>query len=159
MDFDSAFAKLMHHEGEFADHPDDPGGATRYGITEAVARANGYQGDMRELPLATAKAIYKTMFWDTLQADKIHPALRFDVFDAAVNSGVGQAVRWLQRAVGTKEDGIIGPITLDATQRNNPDKARAQMVGYRLRMMTQLKTWPSFGRGWANRIATNLIGD
>jgi lysozyme family protein len=159
MNFDQAFAKLLHHEGGWSDHAMDPGGKTMYGITEAVARANGYTGDIRDLTTAQAKEIYKKAYWDAIQADKIHPTLRFDTFDAAVNSGVGQAARWLQRAVGAKEDGIIGPMTLDATQRNNPEASRSKMIGYRLLMMTQLKTWPHFGRGWARRVAENLIGD
>lgn len=159
MTFDQAFAKLLHHEGGWSDHAQDPGGKTMYGITETVARANGYTGDIRDLTPAQAKEIYRKAYWDAVQADKIHPVLRFDVFDAAVNSGVGQSVRWLQRALGVKEDGIIGPVTLDAAQGGDPEKARAKMVGYRLRMMADLKTWPSFGRGWARRIADNLIGD
>ena len=58
MNFDTAFAKLLGHEGDFSDHPADPGGATRFGITEAVAREVGYRGDMRELPVDLAKRIY-----------------------------------------------------------------------------------------------------
>jgi lysozyme family protein len=159
MTFDEAFAKVLGHEGEYSDHPDDPGGKTMYGITEAVARANGYMGDIKDITTAQAKEIYRKAYWDRVQADKIHPVLRFDVFDAAVNSGVGQSIRWLQRAVNVKEDGIIGPVTLGAVQGSNPEKARSRFLGYRLLMLTNLKTWPSFGRGWARRVAENLIGD
>ena len=57
MTFDEAFHKLLGHEGGFVDHPSDPGGATRWGVTERVARQWGYAGSMRELPVETAKAI------------------------------------------------------------------------------------------------------
>ena len=57
MNFERAFEKLLGHEGGFVDHPKDPGGATRYGITQRVARANGYEGDMRNLPISEAKRI------------------------------------------------------------------------------------------------------
>ena len=157
MTFDRAFAKLLHHEGGWSEHANDPGGKTMYGITETIARANGYTGDMKDLTVAQAKEIYKAAFWDAIQADKLHPVFRFDVFDAAVNSGIPQAVRWLQRAVGVTEDGIMGPVTIDATHRNNPEAARSRMIGFRLHMMTQLKHWPSFSRGWARRIADNLV--
>ncbi len=57
MNFDTAFTKVLGHEGGFSDHPDDPGGKTRFGVTEAVARRVGYKGEMRELPLDLAKQI------------------------------------------------------------------------------------------------------
>ena len=69
MNFDAAFTKLLGFEGDFSNDKDDPGGATRYGITETVARANGYSGSMRELPVDFAKAVYKRFYWDAVQAD------------------------------------------------------------------------------------------
>ena len=102
MNFDTAFEKLVGFEGDYSNDKDDPGGATRYGITEQVARENGYSGSMRELPLDFAKAVYKRKYWDAIQADSLPPAVRYAVFDSAVNSGVGQATRWLQRALGVK---------------------------------------------------------
>ena len=64
MTFDQAFEKLLGHEGGFSDHPSDPGGATRYGITQRVARLNGYIGDMRELPIDKAKDIARREYWN-----------------------------------------------------------------------------------------------
>lgn len=159
MNFDQAFEKLIGHEGGYSNHPDDPGGETMFGVTSRVARANGYAGSMRDLPLATAKAIYRSSYWDSVRADELPDAVRFDVFDASVNSGPGQAVRFLQRATGSTDDGRLGPLTMRAVKAMDPQLLDKRLNGYRLRFMCELKTWPSFGRGWASRIATNLIED
>ncbi len=156
MDFDTAFHKLLGHEGGFVDHPKDPGGATNWGITQAVARENGYTGDMRDLPVDTAKAIYSSQYWVPVRAEELPPTVRYAVFDAAVNSGVSQAIRWLQRAVGVRDDGIIGPVTLAAVRQRDPQALAASMLGQRLEFMASLPTWPAFGRGWARRIASLL---
>ena len=153
MDFDRAFDILLKHEGGFSDHAADPGGKTRFGVTEAVAREVGYRGDMRELPLDLAKRIYKDRYWDAVRADELPEAVRYAVFDAAVNSGPRQAIRWLQRAVGAKDDGIIGPKTLAAVRAADPERVLRRILAQRLRFMTELPNWPAFGRGWARRIA------
>ena len=153
MNFDQAFGILLKHEGGFSDHPADPGGKTRFGITEAVAREVGYRGDMRELPIDLAKRIYKERYWDAVRADELPEAVRYVVFDAAVNSGPRQAIRWLQRAAGAKDDGIIGPQTLAAVRAADPEQLVRRMLAQRLRFMTGLPNWPAFGRGWARRIA------
>lgn len=158
MDFDTAFHRLLGHEGGYSNHPSDPGGETMWGVTARVARANGYTGDMRSLPLATAKAIYRKLYWDAVRADELPEGLRFDVFDAAVNSGVRQAALWLQRAVGVADDGVIGPQTLRAVAQAPQERTLRRMAGMRLRFMTDLPTWSAFGRGWARRIADNLVG-
>jgi lysozyme family protein len=157
MQFDEAFHTLLGHEGGFVDHPSDPGGATNWGITEAVARSNGYKGQMRYLPVELAKRIYRIQYWDPCRADDLPAPLRYPVFDAAVNSGVDQAAKWLQRAVGVIADGKIGPKTVAAANSIPPDKAARRMLGERLRFMTDLKTWGSFGKGWARRIASLLM--
>jgi lysozyme family protein len=156
MNFDQAFDILLKHEGDYSDHQSGPGGKTRYGITEAVAREAGYRGDMRELPIDLAKRIYKSHYWDAVRADELPEAVRYAVFDAAVNSGRRQAIRWLQRAVGAKDDGIIGPVTLAAVRAADPERLLRRFLAQRLRFMTNLPTWPTFGRGWARRIADLL---
>ena len=153
MNFDAAFDLLLKHEGGYSDHAADPGGKTRFGITEAVAREVGYRGDMRELPLDLAKRIYKDKYWDTVKAEQLPAAVRYPVFDAAVNSGPGQSVKWLQRALGVKDDGVIGPQTMAAANAANPDALKMRMLGQRLRFMAGLANWPAFSRGWATRIA------
>jgi lysozyme family protein len=153
MNFDTAFEKLLGHEGGFSDHAADPGGKTRYGITEAVAREVGYRGDMRELPLDLAKRIYMERYWRPVRADELPAGVRYAVFDAAVNSGPGQAVKWLQRAAGVADDGVLGPKTLAAVNALNSDSLRSKILAQRLRFMSSLPNWPAFSRGWSRRIA------
>jgi len=154
MNFDAAFDLLLKHEGGYSDHAADPGGKTRFGITEAVAREVGYRGDMRELPLDLAKRIYKDRYWDAVKAEQLPSTVRYVVFDAAVNSGPGQSAKWLQRALGVADDGVIGPRTLTAANAANPDALKMRMLGQRLRFMAGLTNWPAFSRGWAIRIAS-----
>lgn len=156
MNFDQAFDILLKHEGSFSDHASDPGGRTMYGITEAVARRVGYRGDMRVLPLELAKRIYQELYWDMVRADEMPAPVRQALFDAAVNSGPVQAVKWLQRAVGARDDGIIGPQTLALVRDANPEKLVRAFLAQRLRFMAGLSNWPAFGRGWARRIASIL---
>lgn len=156
MNFDLAFDALLGHEGGYVDNPQDPGGATRWGVTERVARAHGYAGDMREFPVERAKQIARREYWDAVQADQLPAPLRYAVFDAAYNSGPTQATRWLQGALEVKADGVIGTQTRLAAQQCAPDRVRAQMLGARLEFMTTLPTWRTFGKGWARRIAALL---
>lgn len=157
MEFDQAFHQLLGHEGGFVDHPSDPGGATRWGVTERVARANGYTGPMRSLPVEVAKAIYRKDYWDAVRADDVPAAVRYSLFDGAVNSGVKQSVKWLQRALSVAEDGVIGPATLAAAKAADSQAIKAKMLSARLQFMTDLPTWPTFGRGWSRRIASLMV--
>ena len=159
MKFDEAFDRLIGHEGGYSDNPADPGGRTMWGVTERVARSWGYTGHMRDLPRSTAKEIYKALYWDKVRAEEIPEVVRFDVFDTAVNSGVGQSIKLLQRAAGATDDGVLGPKTLAAVRAMDQQKLDKRFSGYRLRFMTTLKNWPPFAKGWAARIATNLIED
>lgn len=156
MNFDQAFERLLGHEGGYSDNPADPGGKTMWGVTEKVARAKGYQGDMHELPQSFAKdAVYRPDYWTAVRADELPDSVRFDVFDAAVNHGATQAAKWLQRAVGANPDGVIGAQTVAAARAAGPLIAAA-FNGYRLQFYTDLGTWPTFGKGWARRVASNL---
>lgn len=156
MNFDQAFDALIGNEGGYSFNANDPGAETMWGITARVARRNGYLGDMKALRRETAKGIAEHEYWMPAHCDDLPPTLRFQVFDAAYNSGPPQAAKWLQRAVGAHDDGIIGPATLAAV-----NAAPALVVGIlfdaaRLDFMTDLPTWGGFGRGWAKRIARNL---
>lgn len=155
MTFEEAFDLLLGHEGGYSNNPRDPGGETMWGVTIAVARENGYKGRMVDLPREKAKQIYRAKYWDAVHADKLPEAARFDLFDAAVNSGPDQAIRWLQRAARVADDGILGPITLAAVVQSGPLIA-ARFNGERLMFMTHLSRWRDFGKGWARRIASNL---
>lgn len=153
--FDRAFIELLGHEGGYSNNPNDLGGETNWGITVAVARENGYVSSMKDMDQSVAKTIYAKKYWLPV-FDDLPYEVAFQVFDAAVNSGVGQAVRWLQRAVGVADDGKIGPVTMKAVLASDPVKLVVLFNAERLLFMTNLSTWSSFGKGWARRIASNL---
>lgn len=148
--------RLLKHEGGYVNHPNDPGGETNFGITIAVARANGYTGAMRAMPRDTAVAIYKKIYWDSLRGDQLPPAVAFQVFDAGVNHGVSRAAKWLQQVVGTPQDGKIGPGTLAAVAKKSDAQLTFAFLAVRTQFYTDLGTWNSFGKGWTRRIAGNL---
>lgn len=154
MTFDQAFQTILGHEGGYSDHPADRGGPTMYGITQAVAREVGFKGDMRELPVDLAKRIYRERYWNPIRADDLPASLRLAAFDAAVNSGVGQAIKWLQRAAGVRDDGVIGPVTLQAVNQLDASALRMRMLAQRLRLMASLPSWPAFSRGWVSRVCS-----
>lgn len=152
MDFDKAFERLIGHEGGYVNHPSDPGGETKYGISKRA-----YPGeDIAAMTLDRAKQIYRRDYWGPAGCDAVPDALKFDLFDMAVNAGVRRAVQTLQRAVGTAEDGILGPRTLSATYSMPASRVVARFNGHRLLHLASLPTWADFGRGWARRIASNL---
>lgn len=158
MRFEEAFHRLLGHEGGYVNDPDDSGGETCWGITVAVARANGYEGPMEKMPVGFAKSVYRSQYWDPAACEHLPAGIRFDAFDAAVNSGVRQMALWLQRAAGAVADGKIGPQTLLAAERADPSRLLALFNGHRLLAMTDMRSWPSHSRGWARRIARNLLG-
>ena len=101
-DVDDLIDKIIILEGGFTDHPADRGGPTRWGITEAVARSHGYEGEMRDFPRQQAAAIYKRNYWMRPGFDRVArlaPSLAADLFDTAVNMGSGTATLFLQRAL------------------------------------------------------------
>lgn len=152
--FDDAFTALVGNEGGYSNNPADPGGATMHGITERVARGWGYQGDMKDLSLDTAKAIARKFYWDPYQCDQFDARIGFQVLDAAYNGG--HAAQWLQQAAGVTQDGIIGAITIATVRAADPMKIVMLFNASRILYYTSLGTWESFGKGWSNRIANNL---
>ena len=154
--FDRAFDALTSNEGGYVNNPKDPGGETNFGITVAVARANGYKGQMRDMPKATAKAIYRAQYW-LKQFDDMPYAVAFQVFDGAVNSGVNRSIKWLQAAAGVTADGILGPVTTAALSKFDPVALATKYNAIRIYYLTSLPAWSTFGKGWANRIARNLL--
>jgi lysozyme family protein len=154
-DFQQAWELLVGNEGSFCNNPKDPGGATRWGVTQRVARSNGYQGDMRDLPIETAREIAKKLYWDPLGCDDYDFHVAFALLDALYNGG--HVVLWAQQALGIRADGKIGPATRQALQTCDPFRFVMRFTAARLQYMTMLKIWPEFGKGWARRIAHNLL--
>jgi len=121
-------AAIIAREGGYSNDPKDSGGETNFGITVAVARANGYLGPMRDLPRATAERILATEYCDAISLDALealNAPIAVEMADTAVNLGVGIAGRFLQRALNVFNaggtlypdltvDGRCGPVTVAA---------------------------------------------
>lgn len=126
MDIDTLINAVIEREGDYGNHPADRGGPTRFGITESVARAQGYAGDIRALPRAEATAIYRRLYWLRPGYDRLAtqmPAIAAELFDCGVNMGPATATGFLQRALnaiggdtspGLAIDGALGPATFAA---------------------------------------------
>lgn len=128
MSIDKIVDDIIKAEGGFVDHKNDLGGPTKFGITEVVARANGYYGAMRDLPEAFARQVYKNEYWFVPGFDKIavlSPAVSAELADTGVNCGVNFARPLIQDALNLlnrqevdyediKVDGSIGRQTLNA---------------------------------------------
>ena len=125
---DALIDGLIGREGGYSNHPADRGGPTRWGVTEQVARAFGYAGDMRVLPRVVAATIYGRRYWLAPRLDAVaerYPAVATELFDIGVNMGVGVAGAFLQRCLNSFNqegahyadvlvDGGIGAMTLHA---------------------------------------------
>lgn len=152
MSFDSAFEIVIGNEGGYSAHPQDPGGETKYGI----AQRSHPHINIQELTIEQAKSIYLSEYWGPICGDSLPPSVAVHVFDAAVNHGVLQSIKLMQRALLVDDDGIIGPATLRAARLVDADKFCRRFCAARLTFYTSLKTWPVFGRGWTNRVALML---
>lgn len=157
--FDACLRILLKHEGGYVNHPSDPGGMTNLGVTKAVYEAwVGHPVDektMRGLTPAMVAPLYRKKYWDAVRGDELENGLDLAMFDYAVNSGVGRAVKTLQSCVGVPADGGFGPKTMAAVAQFKGDTAKTlieEVCDKRLDFLKSLKTWPVFGRGWERRV-------
>jgi len=153
MSFAAAFEMVIGHEGGLVDNPADPGGLTKFGISQRSYPSE----DIRNLTLERAQEIYQRDYWAPLKADQLPNALALCLFDMAVNAGVGQAVRTLQKAIEVHVDGIMGPGTLGKAL-SLPEKILvAYMQAERVLFLVSLPTFKEFGRGWTRRVISTAI--
>jgi lysozyme family protein len=155
--FDRCLAETLRHEGGFADHPKDPGGATMRGVTQRTydawrSSAGLAKRPVREIEDAELHAIYREGYWDAIRGDDLPAGVDLAVFDYAVNSGPGRASKELQRVVLATMDGLIGPVTLAAVQARKPSEIVRSLCAGRLAFLKSLSTWETFGRGWERRV-------
>lgn len=154
--FEKAVEHVLKHEGGFVQHPRDPGGATKFGITrETFSRAKKRAAsinDVRRLSRKEAIAIYRQLYWDAVRADELPAGLDLATFDLAVNSGPSRAVKMLQTALGVEADGIVGPVTLGAAREADVPETVRRLTKARLGFLGRLATWPVFGLGWRRRV-------
>lgn len=158
--FENCLAISLPYEGGYVNHPKDPGGPTNKGITQRTLSA--YLGrpasikDVKTISTQTVKDIYKEQYWDRIWGDKLPLGLDLAVFDYAVNSGISQAVKTMQREVGIKADGVMGLKTLDAINVTIAKIGLPKLVqNYctaRYSFLKKLRTWGTFGAGWTRRV-------
>lgn len=162
--FDLSFDRVIGHEGRFQKIPGDRGNWT--GGKVAVGKLKGTKFgisamtypdlDIENLTVEQAKEIYYRDWWVKLDMELFKPALSYQMFDAAINHGMGNASKMLQRAVGVDDDGDLGPATKRALDLMTLDDVLMCFLSERLDFMTYVGTWDTFGKGWARRIALNL---
>jgi hypothetical protein len=152
--FEEAFAGVIGVEGGYSSGENDPGGPTKYGISQRAYPSL----DIKTLTLEQAQDIYRKDYWAPLQPDNLPAQLAYEMFDFAVNSGCGRAVRCMQRLVAATEDGVVGPHTLAriaaVTAEKGATTLASEYMAERLRFLRSLPTWDRFGRGWAARLET-----
>jgi lysozyme family protein len=164
MTFEVALPFVLQWEGGYVDDPDDPGGATNFGITQNTYTAWLRPVASRPVKLITTaevQAIYRTNYWDAIHGNALPAIIRPILFDCAVNQGVGYARKLLQWAVGAKQDGVIGTQTLAAVQAYNPELLARELLWARmLRYVALCRAWKVAGKanphkfldGWIRRL-------
>jgi lysozyme family protein len=154
--YDDALRHLLAYEGGYADHPHDPGGPTKYGITLEVYRKyvkpDATASDIRAMKVAQAKDIYRRRYWNVLRCDELPAGLDYALFDYGVNSGILRATKVLQRLLGLPDSGQMGAPVIAAAKAGSARDLIARLCDERLAFLKSLRTWPVFGAGWARRV-------
>lgn len=152
-----SFKLMLASEGGYVNHPADPGGMTNLGVTKRVweqwVGRESNEKEMRSLTPAMVEPLYKRKFWDACKCDELPIGVDYLVFDFAVNAGPGRSAKILQAAVGTVQDGAIGPKTLAAVRAQNPIELIDNFSNAKESFYRSLNTFPTFGKGWLNRVA------
>ena len=169
-----AMLRTIREEGGYVDHPKDPGGATKYGVTIPAARVLGLdkdgdgdvdKHDIIHLTVEDAVSVYRRNYWNRLQADFLPSGVDIVAYDYGINSGTSRPAKAMQKIVGgLKVDGVIGPLSLaaihDWCDAHSGDEMVNAICDERLAFMqrarhrvTQELLWPTFGGGWEKRVA------
>ena len=155
--FDAALAHVLKMEGGFADNPKDPGGATNMGISAKTLmkwrKRDVTSADIRALDREEVTRIYRKWYWWPVWGDDLPSGVDLFVFDWGVNSGPVTAIKALQKIVGTKIDGIMGPNTLDKVNSYKPCNIVGNLSLQRDNFYHKLKGFSTFGSGWGKRNA------
>jgi lysozyme family protein len=153
--FDYCLDVVLSHEGGFVNHPKDPGGMTNFGVTRSVYESHigrmVSEEEMQAITPLDVRPIYLDRYWHKVKADNLPIGVDLVVFDWSVNSGVNRASKHLQKAVGVKEDGIIGPMTLLAVLEKNPRDIILSLKNIRQDFYESLSHFKTFGKGWTSR--------
>lgn len=152
MSFEVFIERVLGLEGGYVNNPADPGGETQWGI----AKRSYPNIDIKALTRVEAIEIYRRDFWQRVHADEMPTAVAFQALDFCINSGIETSIRKLQAALGVADDGHWGPVTRAAVSNAHIPALLTRFIAERLDFMRRLSTWPSFGKGWAGRIAEDL---
>jgi lysozyme family protein len=160
--FDFCFDRIIKSEGGYVWDKDDAGGETNLGVTKQAwsefLKRPIQDGEMKKLTVSDVKPFYKQMYWDSIKCDDLPSGLDYVVFDFGINAGTKKSAKFLQRAVGAAEDGVIGPATLALVKNIE--------VPLLINTFTELKenfynaivgnnpTQNKFLKGWMNRVAS-----
>ena len=161
---DAALDYLLEEEGGWSNHVADRGGATMYGVTQAVYNdfrrkiAKKPVQSVRKISKAEAREVYDILYWRAARCDRLPWPISYLVFDAAVNSGPSRGVRWCQAGLALKQDGKVGPATIAAAQgvvSEGNGKALLAIVDARAEFLSRLvqrsPTQAAFLLGWWRR--------
>lgn len=162
--FPTYINRILSHEGGYTNDRRDPGNWTggKVGVgqlkgTKFGIAANTYPKlDIKNLTREKAIEIYKRDFWDAVEADRLPQGMGFQMLDAAVNHGIGNAKRMLQTAARVAADGIIGPVTRAAVAAMDPADLALLFMAARIEFYAGLSKFDTFGRGWMRRMVGNL---
>ena len=146
--FDQACDFVIGLEGGYVDDPHDPGGRTKFGISQRAYP----QLDIAALTIEAARAIYHRDYWLKAGCDILPDGIAVAVFDCAVNQGTGRAKRLLQRAAGVHADGRIGPVTRSAIAAADGKTLLLDFLSHRLRAYARTRNAGRYMRGWSRRI-------
>ena len=151
------FALVLKNEGGYVDNTADPGGATNLGCTKATWEAwVGHpvtKDDIKALTPNNVMPLYKAKYWDTIKGDDLPEGVDYAVFDYAINSGPSRAAKALQSVLSVTVDGQIGPATLRSLETANTREVATAVCEARLAFLQGLPTFPTFGKGWSNRVS------
>lgn len=150
--FNKAVEFVLQHEGLYSNDSKDPGGETKFGISK-----HAYPDiDIKNLTRAQAIDIYKRDYWDKLP-DELPEAVQCVLFDCAVNTGIGRAIRLLQSAVKVTPDGKWGKFSQSALNRMTINDVISSLAIERIMFYSALSTFNRFGKGWVSRTVQTVI--
>jgi lysozyme family protein len=155
--FHQCLALVLKEEGGFVNDPQDPGGITNFGVTKKTFEEwvghEVTEDDMRGLDPSDVEDLYRQRYWDVVHGDGLPDGVDYAVMDCGVNSGTHESVKLLQRVLQLTDDGVIGPVTLQAANAADAADTINKLCDARLAFLQTLHNWDHDGHGWSNRIA------
>ena len=156
--FETCLPLLLAHEGGYTNDPRDPGGPTNFGVTifdyQKYVKRDATAADVRTMTVEDAKRIYRTRYWDAQRCDELPAGVDYAVFDYGVNSGIGRSGKVLRRVLGLSgKTSLIDDHVVSSARTANTRTLIAEISAERLRFLQSLRTWRTFGNGWARRVA------